>query len=128
VFHRGAPVKPFRYWRDPLCLIACALYAVNRGWLRSHVGGAFFGGYFNDLLLLPAALPLALWVQRKLGARTHDQSPRWAEIALHLAVWSFTAEVLMPQLSRHATGDWRDLIAYGAGAIAAGCWWHGSPA
>lgn len=118
-------MKRFGYWRDPLCLIACALYAVNRFWLRRHVGGEFLTGYFNDLLLIPAALPVMLWLQRRLGVRADDRWPQWREILLHAAVWAVTAEVLMPHLTTHATGDWRDAVAYGAGAIAAGGWWQG---
>ena len=114
----------FAYLRDPLCLLACALYALNRWWLRDHVGGAFLAGHFNDLLFIPAALPLALWVQRRLGLRPHDLPPRWREIGLHLLVWSLAAEAIMPQLTARATGDWRDAVAYAAGAVAAGCWWQ----
>lgn len=125
MLHRGAVVKRFGYFRDPLCVLACALYAANRWYLKSHVGGPFLTGYFNDLLLIPAALPFALWVQRRLGARLHDRWPRWREIGLHLVVWSFTAEALMPQLTARATGDWRDVVAYAVGAAAAGCWWTG---
>jgi hypothetical protein len=117
-------VKRFGYGRDPLCLAACALYALNRFWLRAHIGGPFLTGYFNDLLLIPAALPLLLWAQRRLGVRETDAQPRWTEIGLHLAVWAFIAEVIMPRLSAHATGDWRDVVAYGVGAVAAGCWWQ----
>jgi hypothetical protein len=118
-------VKRFGYLRDPLCLAACALYGCNRWWLRGHVGGAFLQGHFNDLLLIPAALPLVLWVQKQLGVRADDGRPAWREIALHLAVWSFAAEWLMPQLTARATGDWRDVVAYTVGAIFAGCWWQG---
>lgn len=118
-------MKRFGYLRDPLCLLACALYALNRWWLRDHVGGDFLAGHFNDLLLIPAALPLVLWVQKRVGVRTTDQQPRWREIALHLAVWSVAAEALMPLLTASATGDWRDVIAYTAGALVAGCWWQG---
>lgn len=110
--------------RDPLCIAACVLYAANRAWLRSHVGGAFLQGYFNDLLLIPAALPLVLWCQRRLGVRAGDGRPRWAEIALHLVVWSVAAEWLMPHLTTHATGDWRDVVAYAAGAVVSGVWWQ----
>lgn len=118
-------MKRFRYFRDPLCLAACALYTANRLWLRGHAGGAFLEGYFNDLLLIPAALPLVLWVQRRIGVRAEDAPPRWREIALHVAVWTFTAEALMPQLTAAATGDWRDVVAYAAGALLAGAWWQG---
>ncbi|HYD85187.1 MAG TPA: hypothetical protein VEA63_14075 [Opitutus sp.] len=119
-------MKRFGYVFDPLCLAACALYALNRFWLHGHVGGAFFHGYFNDLLLIPAALPLALWLQRKLGLRADDARPRWREIGLHLAAWALMAEAVAPHLLAHVTGDWRDLVAYSAGALAAGCWWQGA--
>ena len=118
-------MKRFGYVRDPLCLMACALYALNRGWLRQHVGGTFLTGYFNDLLLIPAALPIVLWVHRRLGMRPDDCRPNWREIALHVVAWAIAAEVVMPHFTSHATGDWRDVIAYGVGAVAAGCWWHG---
>ena len=121
-------MKSFGYAADPLCLLACGLYALNRFWLRQHVGGDFLQGYFNDLLLIPAALPVLLWVQRRLGVRPDDLRPRWSEIGMHLAVWSIAAETIVPRLLARATGDWRDVIAYGTGALVAGCWWQGVPA
>ena len=117
-------MRRFGYLRDPLCVAACVLYVLNRGWLRAVWGGAFLRGHFNDLLLIPAALPIALWVQRRLGVRGDDARPRWAEIALHAGVWAFVAEGLMPLLTTRATADWRDVVAYGVGAVAAGCWWQ----
>jgi hypothetical protein len=117
-------MRDFRYWRDPLCMLACALYALNRVWLRRHVGGEFLTGYFNDLLLIPAALPFLLWLQRRIGVRVDDRQPRWGEIALHVLVWSVIAEAIMPHLAAHAVGDWRDVIAYAAGGAAAGAWWQ----
>ena len=116
-------MKRFAYAADPLCLIACILYAVNRWWFAEKIGGSFFNGYFTDILLIPAALPVALWLQRRLGCRTHDRFPKWNEIALHLVVWSVTAEALIPRLLSHATGDWWDIAAYAGGALVAGiCW------
>jgi hypothetical protein len=117
-------VKPFRYLRDPLCLAACALYVLNRAWWRGQFGGTFLTGYFNDLLLIPAALPVALWLQRRMGVRANDQPPRWREIAFHFVVWSVTVEGIMPHLASRATGDWNDVAAYAVGAIVAGCWWQ----
>lgn len=119
-------MRRFGYARDPLCLLACVLYGLNRFWLRRHVGGPFLHGYFNDLLLIPAALPLVLWLQRKLGLRPDDARPRWAEITSHLVVWSIVAEAVMPWLTTRATGDWRDVLAYTAGAVVAGCCWQGA--
>ena len=120
-------MKRFAYAFDPLCLAACALYALNRFWLHGHVGGVFFHGYFNALLLIPAALPLALWIQRKLNLRTDDARPRWSEIVLHLAAWALMAEAITPHLLAHATADWRDVIAYSTGGVLAGCWWQVAP-
>ena len=70
-------MRRFRYCGDPLCAVACALYVLNRFWLRSDVGGPFLAGYFNDLLLIPAALPGVLWLQRRLGVRPTDGWPQW---------------------------------------------------
>lgn len=116
-------MKTFRYALDPLCVAAIAAYVVGRWWLRAHVTHGFWHDQFTDLLLIPAALPLALWVQRQLGLRQHDARPRWREIALHLATWAIAAEFIAPRFFPHATGDWRDLVAYAAGALAAGAWW-----
>ena len=122
-------MKRFGYAADPICLIACAFYFFNRWWLARHIGGPFLQGYFNDFLLIPAALPLVLWIQRRLGWRHHDQKPNWSEIALHVTVWSTTAEALAPRFLLHATGDWRDVIAYVGGAAVAGwSWQSGVPA
>ncbi|MEO7413795.1 MAG: hypothetical protein ABIZ81_10590 [Opitutaceae bacterium] len=118
-------MKRFGYASDPLCIFACALYALNRWWLAPHFGGIFFRGQLNDLLLIPAALPLVLWLQRRLGLRGHDLPPRWSEITLHLAAWSLAAEGIAPLIFAHATGDWRDIVAYATGGAVAGCWWHG---
>lgn len=119
-------MKRFAYARDPLCLVACGLYMLNRVWLKSHFGGSFLRGQFNDLLFIPAALPLMLWLQRRLGVRHDDRKPRWGEITFHLAVWSFAAEVVAPHVFAHATADWRDVVAYTTGGILAGCFWQGA--
>jgi hypothetical protein len=100
------------------------LYVLNRVWWRGYFGGEFLTGYFNDLLLIPAALPVVLWVQRWIGVRSSDGPPRWREIGFHLAVWSVAAEGVMPYLTARATGDWHDIAAYTAGAIVSGLWWQ----
>jgi hypothetical protein len=119
-------VKRFGYLRDPLCVLACGGYAFNR-WLLRPLGwgtSPFMRGHFNDLLLIPAALPLLLWVQRRLGMRATDTPPTWREIALHFAVWSIAAEAIAPLFIHRATGDWLDVAAYAIGAVASGCVWQ----
>lgn len=117
-------VKPFRYWRDGLFLGACSLYALNRWVISSRVPNAFLRGQFNDLLLIPCALPLLLLLQRWLKLRLHDQPPQAGEIALHLVIWSFLFEVVGPHLVHQATGDLRDVAAYVAGGIFGWWWWN----
>ena len=115
----------FRYWRDPVCLAACAAYGVNRWLLKPFLAmGPFMCGHFNDLFLIPAALPLVLWLQRRLGWRTHDATPTGGEIALHLAVWAFIAEGAGPWLTHRGTADWWDVVAYTAGAGACYVLWR----
>lgn len=116
-------MKRFRYALDPLCVAAIAAYFFGRWWLRAHVAHGFWHDQFTDLLLIPAALPFALWIQRQLGLRAHDGRPGWREIALHVAVWAVAAEVVAPHVFSRSTGDWRDVVAYAAGAAGAGAWW-----
>lgn len=117
-------MKRYPYLADPVWLGACALYALNRGWWRQVFPTPFLTGQFNDLLLVPCALPLLLWLQRRLGLRTHDRFPEPGEIAFHLVVWSVIAEGIGPWLFPWAVGDVRDVAAYAAGGLVAGLWWH----
>ena len=75
-----------------------------------------------DICLCDAALPLVLWLQRRLGFRTHDAPPDAREIALHFVVWSIAAEIIAPHFA-HVTGDWHDVLAYAIGALASWAWW-----
>lgn len=113
----------FRYALDPVCLLACAGYFCNRWLIPAAWRGAFLRNYFNDALLIPAALPLILWVQRRTGLRGHDRQPQWGEIVLHLAVWSVSAELLAPHLWPRAVGDPWDIAAYAGGSLLAGWIW-----
>jgi hypothetical protein len=117
-------MKVFRYGGDILCIAACAAYAVNRWMLPDAWRTAFLREHFNDALLIPAALPLILWVQRRLGLRSDDRPPGWREIATAFALWSVAAEIVAPLLFARATADWRDAVAYAGGALIAGLWWQ----
>lgn len=104
--------------------MACAFYAVNRWALPLSLKGPFLRHHFNDLLFIPAALPLMLWLQRKLGLRLTDAYPDWREILLHWVVWSIAAEVVGPHLFARATGDVWDVVAYAIGAVVAAVVWQ----
>ncbi len=117
-------MKRFGYLRDPLFLTTCSLYALNRWLVKPHVHSSFLRFHFNDLLLIPCALPPLLLLQRLLGLRQCDQSPSVSEILLYTTVWSLLFEVVGPHLVRRATGDLMDIVMYFCGAILAGLWWH----
>lgn len=117
-------MKQFRYSFDPLCLLASSAYAVNRWLIPLALKGPFLRGHFADLLLVPAALPPILWLQRRLGLRPTDVAPAWSEIAVHVIVWSLTAEVIAPHLFTRATGDAWDVVAYFGGAVVSGLFWQ----
>ena len=119
-------MKRFLYGFDPVCLTASACYAGNRWLIPMAFKGAFLRGHFADLLLIPAGLPLILWLQRRLGVRHHDAPPTWREVALHVVAWSISAELVAPHLFARSTGDPWDVAAYAVGGIGALlCWQTG---
>lgn len=117
-------MKRFLYLRDPLFVSTCFLYALNRWFLKPRVHSAFLHDHFNDLLLIPCALPVLLLLHRVLRLRKHDLPPTWSEIGLNLLIWSILFEVLGPHLMRWTVGDPWDVVSYVAGGVLAGLWWH----
>ncbi|MFO1513609.1 MAG: hypothetical protein U1F83_11940 [Verrucomicrobiota bacterium] len=117
----------FGYLRDPLFLLAAGGYAVNRWLLKPLLPSPFLHGHFNDLLLIPAGLPVVLWLQRVVGLRHHDRAPSWSEMMLHLVVWSVICEFVGPHWLHHGTSDVWDVVAYAVGGVAACLWWNRAP-
>jgi hypothetical protein len=120
----GVALNSFRYLRDRLFLVTCSLYALNRWVLKPRVHSPFLHDHFDDLLLIPCALPPLLLLQRWLKLRLHDQLPTPGEIALYLVVWSILFEVIGPHIVPWTVGDPWDVAAYVAGGIGAGLWWQ----
>jgi hypothetical protein len=117
-------VKRFRYLADGLFLVSCSLYALNRWIVKPRVHSLFLRSHFDDLLLIPCALPPLLLMQRRLRLRTNDDIPAMGEIGLYLVVWSILFEIIGPHIMRHVTGDPWDIVSYACGAVLAGLWWH----
>jgi hypothetical protein len=120
----GFAVKKFAYLGDGLFLLSCSLYSLNRWIIKPHTHNAFLRFHFNDMLLMPAALPVLLWLQRNLRLRTIDDPPTWGEIALYTVFWSILFEVIGPRWLRLGTSDPWDVVVYFVGGIAAGLWWN----
>ncbi len=112
------------YLRDGLFFLSCSLYAINRWALKPRVHSPFLHDHFNDMLLIPCALPILLLMQRSLGLRDHDKPPTPGEIALYLVVWSILFEGIGPYIFPHSVGDPWDVAAYIVGGIFAGLWWQ----
>lgn len=117
-------MRRFDYLRDPLFLLSVTVYAVNRFALAQLLSWSFLHNHLDDLLLIPAALPVALWVQRLLGVRPHDSWPRWSEMLLHLGVWSVICEYIGPFWLHIGVADWGDVAAYVVGGLVACLWWR----
>lgn len=122
--HRAGPLRRFAYLRDGLFLAGCVLYAANRWLIKPWLPGGFFGWWFSDLLLIPCAVPVLLWIERKTGLRRHDRPPTAGEIAFLLFFWSVLFEWIAPRVLPHATADWRDVVAYAVGGLLAWAWWN----
>ena len=84
----------------------------------------FLRNYFADTLLIPAALPLVLWLHMRFKWRPSESRPTWSEIFLHWAVWSVAAELVAPHFFVRATGDPWDVAAYAGGALVSGLIWQ----
>jgi hypothetical protein len=127
-------MKPFGYLHDRLFQCSLAVYAVNRLVLKSHLGAlhysrfnfiwSFSHSHLDDLLLIPAALPVVLWMQQLLGLRKHDGAPSWPEMLGHLAIWSVMCKVVGPFILHIGTPDPWDVLAFAAGGIGACIWWQ----
>src|SRR4051794_30148452 len=110
-------MRAFRYLQDRLFLICCLAYAFNRWLLKPHLHSPFLHSHFNDLLLIPCALPPVLLAQRWLKLRSHDEPPQTGEIIFQLCVWSILFEWIGPHIMPHTTGDPWDIVAYVVGGF-----------
>jgi hypothetical protein len=127
-------MKRFGYLQDPLFCVSLTAYAVNRLVILPHLHGflhahgewlwPFLHSHFDDLLMMPVALPVVLWLQRLGGLRNHDRPPGWREMSAHCAVWSVMAKIIGPFWLHIGTADPWDILYFAAGGIAACFWWN----
>lgn len=117
-------MKRFGFWLDPLFLLAATVYALNQAILKPWLSYPFLHEHLNDLLLVPAALPIVLGIQHLWGLRPGDHPPSGGEIVFHAAVWSIICEGIGPFLLHHGTADPWDVIAYAAGGLLSWVCWN----
>ena len=116
-------MKPFRFHRDGLFITGCVAYLLNRLLFKHVLGSAFLHNHFNDLWLIPCALPLVLWIHHQLGWRG-VRPPTLAEVLGHLTIWSLLFEWWGPLWMLHATSDPMDVLSYWTGGLLAWAWWN----
>src|SRR5271156_2051362 len=126
MYSSSMPAEAFRYWRDPVFLISLATYAINRLLIKPnlHHYSPLFHGHLNDTLTVPVALPIYLYVYRRIGFRPDDEPPRWWEVALHVAVWVVFFEWFGPAVLPHGVGDPLDDFSMAGGVLAAWALWQ----
>lgn len=127
-------MRQFGYLHDRLFWTALGTYLINRLVVRPHLGGFFHShlhwawpflhSHLDDLLLIPAALPVVLWFQKRTGLRQHDQPPGWREMFLHLAIWSFMCKIVGPFCLQVGVADPWDVLCFAGGGVAACLWWN----
>jgi hypothetical protein len=133
VIFPAMPKRPgFRYWRDPLCVVAVLLYVANSVWWKPMTAdpSSFVHCYLGDLLCLPVCVPVTLWLQRRVGLRRDDCRPTPGELLLHWLLWSACFEWIgpqMPLLAPGAVSDPWDAVAYGVGGLLAALIWRSQP-
>jgi len=116
--------RRFQFLKDPVFLIALVLFLINELVLKRFFSHPFLHSYFNDLLLIPCALPILLELHVMLGLRRENLAPTTGEVVGHLAIWCVLFEVVGPRIANHATGDWRDIMVYCVGGLIAWALWH----
>jgi len=103
-----------------------AIYAANRTLVRHEpdYGNDFVRHHLNDVLLVPAVLPLILAISAFLGLRKRGLAPRLYEVLVPVIIWSVAFEWVGPMWFRRGTGDPLDALAYASGGIVSWMIWR----
>lgn len=119
----GGPIN-LHLLKDPFWMVSIACYAFHKCWQLVSPGSGWMDHYWNDLWMLPCALPMILSLYVVLGLREPTACPTWAEILWHGVLWGLMAEFVGPLLFKHSVGDPWDLLAYAVGGVVFFCRWH----
>jgi len=114
----------FRPVCNPLFIGACVAYAINRWWLAPATHHPVLINWFNDLLLIPCALPPLVALYHALGLRGTTAPPRGREILCHLLLWIPLFEWIGPRFVPGTTADPLDAVAYCLGGFLAHAFWR----
>ncbi len=111
--------------KNPLFMISLTAYCLNSFFLKyCSVDNHLLKFYFNDLLLVPCALPPILCLISIAGFRDSDKPPSCIEVLICLCTWSIAFEVVGPLVSLKSTADPFDVAAYWLGGAVSWSLWH----
>ncbi len=127
-------MKPYGYLEDRLFNLALLIYGANRLLVLPHFPAfikvihpwvwAYLHGHLDDTLLIPVALPVVLWIQKKTGLRNHDQPPGFMEIAGHLVIWTLICKIIGPLAWHSGVEDPWDVLCFGLGGLGSWIYWR----
>lgn len=100
----------------PWFLIAFVCYLTLFILKKSGIYMVGLSDYGADLLALPVALGIALWVIRKSKPDRQDYRLPWTLILAAVVIFAVLFEGLFPMWSDRFTADPLDVVAYGLGA------------
>jgi len=102
---------------NPWFLIVGVAYLILLVLKKTGVYIAVLSDYGADLLALPVALSITLWVIRRSKAERKDFRYPWTYILVAVLVFAVLFEWIFPSMTDRFTADWIDIIAYGLGGV-----------
>ena len=127
-------MKAYGYLEDRLFQVSLGLYAANRLVILPHFSisarkihpwiWAFLHGHLDDTLLIPAALPVVLWIQRRTSLRNHDRPPSFMEIASHTLIWTLICKFIGPLAWHWGAEDPWDVLCFVCGGLVSWILWQ----
>ncbi len=111
-------------WLEPFWIFSLACYAVHRWWQWASPSPGWMSNHWNDIWMLPCAVPLVTRMYAALNLRASTAPPSLSEIVWLGLLWSVMAECLAPLWFTRSTGDPLDVLAYGLGGFMLWLRWH----
>jgi hypothetical protein len=111
--------------KEPVFVVSALAYWSNFILLRYFsVHNHFLKFYFDDVLLVPCALPVILFFVAAFGFRDLRRPPTLSEIITCLIIWSIAFEIVGPAIMAKGTADILDIVAYWFGAGVSWILWN----
>lgn len=116
--------KKYKFIRDYFFLISLIIYGLNYVSIKFGIYTNYFMQcYFNDIFLVPVALPVVLYIVKLLKYRG-SYYPTLSEILTCLIIWSVFFEYIGPKYLNKGIADVYDVIAYFIGAVVSFIVWR----